>query len=156
MQAQQEAVLNQYLATREARDSAQIGVVASVAKGFYRLSLAQYQLALAQRQLAKQKELARLGAVQMAAGLVDARVMVNAQARVAQLEASLAQARGQVVQAENVLMRLVGEPVDVKPQGALMERWCWRHCQRGCLRRCWSDVLIFGRRSISCRRRRRM
>lgn len=121
VQAQQEAVLNQYLATREARDSAQIGVIASVAKGFYRLRLAQYQLALAQRQLAKQKELARLGAVQLAAGLVDARATVGAQAQVAQLEANLAQARGQVVQAENVLMRLVGGSVDLKSQGDLME-----------------------------------
>ncbi|MDO4435455.1 MAG: efflux transporter outer membrane subunit [Cardiobacteriaceae bacterium] len=107
-----EKALNQYLATREARDSAQLSIVSAVAKTYYQLRTYQAQKALATDVLKTREESYRLSKLQHQAGLLTDKDLLGVQSLIENAKASLIEASRNEQQAQNNLAQLIGQPLE--------------------------------------------
>lgn len=101
----------QYLATEEARRSAQLSLVANVANAYLTWRADQELLALAQQTLASDEHSLRLTSRSKTAGKATSIDVIQAQTSVESTRASIARYQRQVAQDLNSLALLVGGPV---------------------------------------------
>ena len=111
VQALSEQALNRYFATHEARDAAQLTVIAALAKVYYQARIAEAQIALAEDVLATRQESYRLSKLQYDAGLLTASALRGVEAQIESARSSQAEAKRGHQQALNALSLLVGRPV---------------------------------------------
>lgn len=112
VQAMSEQALNNYFATREAQDAAQLSVIAAVAKTYYQARIAAEQMALADSVLKSREESYRLSKLQYDAGLLTASALRGVEAQIESARGSHAEARRARQQALNALSLLVGRPIN--------------------------------------------
>jgi multidrug efflux system outer membrane protein len=103
--------LEQYLATAEARRSAQISLVAEVATQYFALRQAQEQLRLARQTLQAVQESYDLNKVSFDAGQVGELDLRTAEGQVQTARTNIATYERQLAQADNALALLVGRPL---------------------------------------------
>ncbi|WP_081253114.1 efflux transporter outer membrane subunit [Pseudomonas yamanorum] len=106
-----EQAMLQYLATEEARRSAQLSLVANVANAYLTWRADQELLALAQQTLASDEHSLRLTSRSKTAGKASSIDVIQAQTSVESTRASIARYQRQVAQDLNSLALLVGGPV---------------------------------------------
>ncbi len=109
--ALKEAALASYLATEEARRSAQISLVASVASTWLQLKTDTELLALAERTLATREQSLRLTRLRFENGASSALDMRQAESLTATAQATRAQQQRLRAQDINLLTLLVGQPL---------------------------------------------
>ncbi|MFT3778267.1 MAG: efflux transporter outer membrane subunit [Ottowia sp.] len=109
--ALKEAALASYLATEEARRSAQISLVASVASTWLQLTTDTALLALAERTLATREQSLRLTRLRFENGASSALDMRQAESLAASAQAARAQQQRLRAQDINLLTLLVGQPL---------------------------------------------
>ncbi|MFT4195014.1 efflux transporter outer membrane subunit [Ottowia sp.] len=109
--ALKEAALASYLATEEARRSAQISLVASVASTWLQLKTDTALLALAERTLATREQSLRLTRLRFENGASSALDMRQAESLAATAQAARAQQQRLRAQDINLLTLLVGQPL---------------------------------------------
>ena len=107
--ALKEQALAQYLASEEARKSAQISLVAAVAAGWLTLQADEELLDLARRTLATREESAKLTRLRLDNGVSSELDLRQAESLVAAAQASLAQQQRQRMLDENALALLLGQ-----------------------------------------------
>lgn len=107
-----DASLNEYLATQEARDAAQLGIINSVAKTYYQWRVAQTLKTLAAQTLSARKKTYQLTTQRFQAGVASGSSVFTARTAVASAESAYQQQRRTMQQAENALAVLVGQPLD--------------------------------------------
>lgn len=107
-----EQAMQSYLATEEARRSAQLSLVANVANAYLTWRADQELLALAEQTLAANEHSLRLTTRSKSAGKASSLDVVQAQTSVESTRASKARYQRQVAQDLNSLALLVGTPVD--------------------------------------------
>jgi len=117
-----EAALAQYLATEEARKTAQIILVAAVANAYLAVHADQEQLALTQQTLASRVASLQLTQLKLDNGIVSELDLAQSQSLVAGARVALQVLKRQRLQNENALVLLVGQPVqsDLRPETSLM------------------------------------
>jgi len=103
--------LEQFLATEEARRSAQISLVAEVANAYLTLGADQERQVLAQSTLASQSESYRLTQRSFEVGITSALALRQAQTSVDSARVDVARYTAQVAQDRNALVLLVGSAV---------------------------------------------
>lgn len=103
-----EAARRQYLATVEARDTAELSLVANVAAAYYAVRASEEGTVLAERSLASRQETLELAQLRMDAGLTSSIDFNQSYALVTQAELQLAQLRRNHGQALQQLQFLVG------------------------------------------------
>lgn len=106
--------LEQYLATRQARRSAQITLVAAVANAYLQLLADQQLLAVAQKTQAAQSHALDLIKKRFDAGIASQLDVFQAQTALDTARADIQRFRRQGAQARNALVELVGKPVSRK------------------------------------------
>jgi multidrug efflux system outer membrane protein len=106
-----QAALAQYLATEEARKTAQIVLVASVANGYLALRADIEQLALTERTLATRESSLQLTKLKFDNGVASELDVAQAESLVQGARVALQILRRQRSQDENALVLLVGRPV---------------------------------------------
>lgn len=113
-------VLQQYLATDEARHSAQIGLIA-VARQYFALLASDEQLALAQQTLAATAHAYDLNRQSFDAGVTSELDLKTSEGQRETVRASVAAFAQQQAQAANALTLLIGAPLppDLPPVGSL-------------------------------------
>lgn len=107
-----EAALADYLATEEARKSAQITLVAAVVTGWLNLQSSEAQLALTQQTLASREEALRLTQLRYRYGAADALGLRQAESLTESARSTLAQLERQRSLDLNALALLIGQPVN--------------------------------------------
>jgi multidrug efflux system outer membrane protein len=114
-------VLQQYLATDEARLSAQISLISAVARQYLALLAADEQLALAQQTLDAAERSFELTRQTYEAGVKSELDLRTAEAQRASVRASVAALAQQRARAGNALVLLIGAPLpaDLPPAGSL-------------------------------------
>ncbi len=117
-----EAALAQYLATEEARRTAQILLVATVANTYLALRADQEQLALTQQTLATRVSSLQLTQLKFDNGIVSELDVAQQQSLVEGARVAMQILRRQLMQDENALVLLVGRPVtiDLPPDASLV------------------------------------
>lgn len=103
--------LERYLASREARDAAQLSVIKAVSKTYYQLQIARAQIELADDVLRSRQETLRLSRLQHQAGLLNEMALRGVESVVAQAETGLLTAERQQKQALHALSLLLGRAV---------------------------------------------
>ncbi|HEY0955318.1 MAG TPA: efflux transporter outer membrane subunit [Roseateles sp.] len=106
-----DAALQQYLATDDARRSAQISLVAQVAGGWLTLAADQERLALAEQTLLARQDSLRLTQRLQGAGVSSTLDLRQAEIAAEQAQSDLASLTAQVAQDRNALALLVGQPL---------------------------------------------
>ncbi len=106
-----DAALQQYLATDDARRSAQISLVAQVAGGWLTLAADQERLALAEQTLQARQDSLRLTQRLQGAGVSSTLDLRQAEIAAEQAQSDLASLTAQVAQDRNALELLVGQPL---------------------------------------------
>jgi multidrug efflux system outer membrane protein len=106
-----EAALQQFLATEEARNSAQISLVAEVANAYLALAADRERQRLARETLENQRNAYALVQRRVESGVASQLDLRRAQTTVDAARADLARYTAQAGQAENALVLLVGEPL---------------------------------------------
>jgi len=114
-------VLQQYLATEEARLSAQLSLIAAVARQYHTLLAAEEQLELARQTFAAAERSFELNRQTYDAGVTSELDLRTAEAQLESVRASVVGFEQQRAQAENALVLLVGSPLpaDLPPAGKL-------------------------------------
>jgi NodT family efflux transporter outer membrane factor (OMF) lipoprotein len=116
-----QSALSQYLATEEARKTAQISLVASVANTYLTFLADEELLALTQQTLKTREESLRLTNLRFQNGVSSKLDLQQAVSLVEQARTTLAQAQRQRAQDLNALTLLIGQPIpDSLPQGATL------------------------------------
>lgn len=126
VQAMSEAALNQYLATHEARDAAQLSLIAAVAKTYYQARIAQDSMALSEKVMQSRAESYRLARLQYDAGLISAIALHGVESQIEGAKSDVAAQQRNLRQALNGLSMLVGYPVSalqLPSAGALDEQF---------------------------------
>lgn len=103
--------LEQYLATAEARRSAQIALVAETATQYFQLREAEEQLALARQTLAIVQESYDINKSLFAAGATGELDMRAAEGQVQTARINVIAYQRQITQAQNALQLLLGQPI---------------------------------------------
>lgn len=117
------AALAQYLATEEARKSAQISLVASVANAYLALLADDELIALTRQTLATREQSLKLVQLKYENGVISKLDLQQAQSLVETARVSLAQQQRQRAQDANLLTLLVGQPVPENlPAGATLSQ----------------------------------
>ncbi len=106
-----EAARRQYLATEEARNTAELSLVANVAASYYAVRASDEGIVLAERSLASRNETLELAQLRMDAGLTSSIDFNQSYALVTQTELQLAQLRRNRGQSLQLLQFLVGTPL---------------------------------------------
>ena len=106
-----EQALAQYLASEEARRTAQISLIATVAQAWMGLGADERQLQLAQQTLASREESAQLVALRVSHGASSELDLRLAQSLVQAARVSVAQWQRQRALDENALVLLLGQPL---------------------------------------------
>jgi outer membrane protein, multidrug efflux system len=106
-----DAALQQYLATDDARRSAQISLIAQVAGSYLALAADQERLHLAKQTLLARQDSLRLTQRLQAAGVSSTLDLRQAEIAAEQAQADLASLTAQVAQDRNALELLVGQPL---------------------------------------------
>lgn len=101
----------QYLATVEARNTAELSLVANVAASYYAVRASEEGIVLAERSLSSRQETLELAQLRMDAGLTSSIDFNQSYALVTQAELQLAQLRRNHGQALQLLQFLVGNPL---------------------------------------------
>lgn len=114
-----ESARRQYLATVEARNTAELSLVANVAASYYAVRASQEGIVLAERSLASRQETLELAQLRMDAGLTSSIDFNQSYALVTQTELQLAQLRRSQGQALQLLQFLVGAPLPPTLAGGL-------------------------------------
>ncbi|PIE45836.1 MAG: transporter [Gammaproteobacteria bacterium] len=109
---QSKAALNKYLATREARDAAQLSVINTVAKTYYQWRIARALKDLAQQTLATRQKTYRLTQLRFREGIAAGTDLSTAKSAIAQARASYQEQIRTMQQAENALAMLIGQPLE--------------------------------------------
>jgi multidrug efflux system outer membrane protein len=119
VQSLKDKALEQYLATEQARRSAQISLVTEVASAYLTLAADQERLRLAQETLASQRSSYELTTRSFEVGVSSALDLRQAQTSVESARVDVARYTSQVAQDENSLALLLGGPVprELLPQG---------------------------------------
>jgi NodT family efflux transporter outer membrane factor (OMF) lipoprotein len=117
-----EAALAQYLATEEARKSAQISLVSSVANVYLQLLADEELLAITQQTLGTRQESMRLTQLRFDNGVASRFELQQARSLVETALATLAAQQRQRAQDINLLTLLVGAPVEPVPSGATLAK----------------------------------
>ena len=107
-----DAALSQYLATEDARRSAQISLVAQVAGGYLTLAADQERLRLAEQTLLARQDSLRLTQRLQAAGAASTLDLSQAEIAAEGAQSDLASLTAQVAQDRHALELLVGQPLD--------------------------------------------
>jgi len=116
-----DAALAQYLATEEARKSAQISLVAQVANTYLTFLADEELLGLTQQTLKTREESLRLSRLRFENGVTSKLDLDQAVSLVEQARTTLAQAQRQRAQDLNLLTLLIGQPIpDNLPPGATL------------------------------------
>jgi NodT family efflux transporter outer membrane factor (OMF) lipoprotein len=116
-----DAALAQYLATEEARKSAQISLIATVANTYLALLADDELLALTQQTLKTREESLRLTRLRFENGVISKLDLQQAVSLVEQARTVLAQQQRQRAQDANALTLLVGQPIpDTLPAGGTL------------------------------------
>ncbi|ALK98475.1 multidrug transporter [Massilia sp. WF1] len=116
-----QAALSQFLATGEARKTAQISLIASVANTYLTFLADEELLALTQQTLKTREESLRLSQLRFENGVSSKLDLQQAVSLVEQARTTLAQAQRQRAQDLNLLTLLIGQPIpDNLPQGATL------------------------------------
>lgn len=102
--------LSQYLATREAKDTAQLSIVSAVAKSYYQLRHYQAQKELAANVLKTREESYRLSKLQHQSGFLTDKDLLGVQSLIDSAKSSLIEAERNEKQAQNTLSQLLGKP----------------------------------------------
>lgn len=110
-----QAALNQYLATTEARDAAQLSIINGVAKAYFQWRIATQLQQLSQKTLTSRQETRRLVSLRLREGLSSAADLSAAQSAVAMAASVLQQQQRHAQQAENALSLLTGKSVAQLP-----------------------------------------
>jgi len=110
-----DAALAQYLATEEARKTAQIVLVASVANAYLALLGDTEQLALTERTLATRESSLQLTQLKFDNGVASELDVAQARSLVEGARVALQILRRQRAQDQNALVLLVGEPLTIEP-----------------------------------------
>lgn len=121
-----EKALQTYLATREARDAAQLSIIGAVAKTYYQTRISEAQMALAKDVLQSRQETYRLSKLQFDAGLMTAGDLRGVEAQIESARSSYSEAERSHQQALNALSKLVGKPVSqiqLPPAGDLRNQF---------------------------------
>lgn len=108
-----DAALQQYLATDDARRSAQISLVAQVASGYLTLAADQERLRLAEQTLLARQDGLRLTQRLQGAGVASTLDLRQAEISAETAQTDLAALTAQVAQDRNALELLVGQPLAV-------------------------------------------
>lgn len=111
LRALSESALNKYLATEEARKTAQISLVGAVSSAWLSLQANNELLALAERTLSTREQSQNLTKLRLDAGVSSALDMRQAEALTAAAQAAVAQQRRLREQDINLLTLLVGQPL---------------------------------------------
>ncbi|WP_315387684.1 efflux transporter outer membrane subunit [uncultured Stenotrophomonas sp.] len=106
-----EVARRQYLATVEARNIAELSLVANVAASYYAVRASQEGIVLAERSLTSRNETLELAQLRMDAGLTSSIDFNQSYALVTQTELQLAQLRRSQGQALQLLQFLIGTPL---------------------------------------------
>lgn len=109
-----DAALQRYLATDDARRSAQISLVAQVAGGYLALAADQERLRLAEQTLAARQDSLRLTQRLQAAGVSSTLDLRQAEIAAEAAQAEFASLFSQVAQDRNALELLVGQPLSTE------------------------------------------
>jgi len=109
-----DAALQQYLATDDARRSAQISLIAQVAGSYLTLAADQERLLLAEQTLLARQDGLRLTQRLQGAGIASTLDLRQAEIAAEQAQTDLASLTAQVAQDRNALALLVGQPVGVE------------------------------------------
>lgn len=109
---QSQAALNQYFQTREARDSAQLAVMSSVAKTYFQWRIAEELRQLAQQTLNSRQKSYKLTQLRFQEGIASGTDLSTAQSSIASARSSYQQQVRAVQQAKNALTTLIGQPID--------------------------------------------
>lgn len=117
-----EVARRQYLATVEARNTAELSLVANVAASYYAVRASQEGIVLAERSLSSRNETLELAQLRMDAGLTSSIDFNQSYALVTQTELQLAQLRRTRGQALQLLQFLVGTTVPAElPAGVPLD-----------------------------------
>ena len=90
VKAMSDQALNKYLATREARDAAELSIIAAVAKTYYQARIADAQQKLAEDVVQSRQESYRLSKMQFDAGLMTAGDLSGVQTQIESARSSYA------------------------------------------------------------------
>ncbi|MBQ5946391.1 efflux transporter outer membrane subunit [Massilia sp. ST3] len=115
-----EAALAQYLATEEARKTAQISLISSVANAYLQLLADEELLSLAQRTVQTREESDKLTQLRFENGVSSRLEVQQSRSLVETARTTLAQAQRQRAQDINLLTLLVGQPIPENPAGATL------------------------------------
>lgn len=108
---QSEAALNKYLATKEARDAAQLSMINTVAKTYYQWQTAMAMKDLAKKTLNSRQKTRQLTRLRFQEGVSSGTALTTARSAIAMAESAYQQQVRNAQQAENALAMLVGQPL---------------------------------------------
>ncbi|MBS9781528.1 MAG: efflux transporter outer membrane subunit [Gammaproteobacteria bacterium] len=108
---QSETALNKYLATKEARDAAQLSIINTVAKTYYQWQVAKELKDLSQKTLSARKKTYQLTLLRFREGIASGTDLSTTKSSVATAESAYQQQIRNTQQAENALAMLVGQPI---------------------------------------------
>ncbi len=113
--------LQNYLATTVASDTAQVSLIANIAKSYVNLSYQLKQLELASKTLDSRKESLKITQARLQAGIDSKEPFLRAQTSVESAYIALLDAQTGVLKAQNALQYLVGAPIseDMMPAPAV-------------------------------------
>ncbi|MBS9777297.1 MAG: efflux transporter outer membrane subunit [Gammaproteobacteria bacterium] len=106
-----DAALNKYLATKEARDAAQLSIINAVAKTYYQWRTARALKDLAKQTLHTRQQTYKLTKLRVQEGLASGTDLSSTGSAIAMAESSYQQQLRNVQKAENALATLVGQPL---------------------------------------------
>lgn len=116
-----EQALQNYLSTAAAKDTAQVSLIANIAKSYVNLSYQQKQLELAVNTLKSREESLRITKARLEAGIDSKAPSLQAAASAETARIAALDAQTSVLQARNALKYLVGAPItdDMLPEPAV-------------------------------------
>ena len=106
-----DAALNRYFAQEQARDAAQISLIATVAKAYFAERVAQENMDLSERVMRSREESKRLTDLKFKAGVVSGVEVSEAQTQIETARADYAAAERSREQARNALALLIAQPI---------------------------------------------
>lgn len=109
---QADASLNDYLATKEARDAAQLSVINAVAKTYYQWRVARALKNIAQQTLSSRQKSDRLTRLRFQEGVAAGTDLSASRSSIATAQSAYQQQRRNLQQVENALAVLVGQPLE--------------------------------------------
>lgn len=118
-----EQALQNYLSTTAAKDTAQVSLIANIAKSYVDLSYQQKQLELAVSTLKTREESLRITEARLQAGIDSKAPSLQAAAAAETARIAALNAQSNVLKAKNALKYLVGAPItdDMLPEPAVSE-----------------------------------